>query len=83
MSFNDQLKILFYTDIKKKEKKKWSLKTVNHHREGIYTPFKLELSALTEVILRVPDRIPLKQIFRNFIIFLNSLFYAIFYLCGA
>ena len=30
-------------------KKKTSLKTVDHHREGIYTSFKLELSGLTEV----------------------------------
>ena len=27
-----------------------SLNTVNHHREGIYTSFKLELSVFTEVI---------------------------------
>ena len=32
------------------KKKKSSLKTVNHHREGIYTSFKLELSAFTEVV---------------------------------
>ena len=40
----DQLKIKFYTAIKKKQNKtkKLSLKTVNHHREGIYTSFKLE-----------------------------------------
>ena len=44
-----QLKI--YTEIKKKTNwKKPSLKTVNHHREGIYTSFKLESSAFTEVI---------------------------------
>ena len=30
-------------------RKKTSLKTVDHHREGIYTSFKLELSGLTEV----------------------------------
>ena len=29
---------------------KSSLKTANHHREGIYTTFKLQLSALTEVV---------------------------------
>ena len=32
------------------EKQKTSLKTVNHHREGIYTSFKLELPGLTEVV---------------------------------
>ena len=37
----DQLKIKFYTEIKKKPKKS-SLKTVNYHREGIYTSFKHE-----------------------------------------
>ena len=31
-------------------RKKKSLKTVNRHREGIYTSFKLELSGLTEVV---------------------------------
>ena len=34
----------------KKKTKKSSLKTVNHHREGIYTSFKLNPSALTEVV---------------------------------
>ena len=36
--------------MKKKNQKKSSLKTVNHHREGIYASFKLELSAFTEVV---------------------------------
>ena len=45
----DQLKLWFYTEIKKKPEKT-SLKTVNHHREGIFTSFKLELSASTEVV---------------------------------
>ena len=45
----DQLKISFYTEIKKKNKKS-SLKTVHHHREGIYTSFKIVLTALTDVV---------------------------------
>ena len=45
----DQVKIQFYTEIKKKTSKA-SLKTVNHNREGIYTSFKLDLSAFTEVV---------------------------------
>ena len=38
--------------LKKKEKKtkKSSLKTVNHHGEGMYTSFKLALAAFTEVV---------------------------------
>ena len=32
----DQLKLWFYTEIKKNPEKT-SLKTVNHHREGIFT----------------------------------------------
>ena len=34
----------------KKKAKKSSLKTVDHHREGIYTSFKLGLSVFTEVV---------------------------------
>ena len=58
-------------------RKSHSWKTVNHHREGIYTSFKLTLSALIEVygpadrggnlqfylIRRVRVRIPLQQFF--------------------
>ena len=33
-----------------KKKKKASLKTVNHHGEGIYNSFNLELSAFAEVV---------------------------------
>ena len=36
--------------LKKKKRKKSSLKTVNHHRDGIYTSFRLALAAFTEVI---------------------------------
>ena len=35
---------------KKKKTKKSSLKTVNHHGEGMYTSFKLALAAFTEVV---------------------------------
>ena len=35
---------------KKKQTKKSSLKTVNHHRERIYISFKLDLSEFTEVV---------------------------------
>ena len=30
--------------------KKSSLETIDHHREGIYTSFKLDLSAFKEVV---------------------------------
>ena len=36
--------------LKKKKTKKSSLKTVNHHGEGMYTSFKLALAAFTEVV---------------------------------
>ena len=58
-SIFDQLNISLDAEIKnnnnnnnnnKKKTKKSSLKTVNFHREGIYTSFKLKLSALTEVV---------------------------------
>ena len=40
----DQLKIYkFYREIKKKKTKKSSFKTVNHHKEEIYTSFKLSV----------------------------------------
>ena len=80
-----------------KKANKSSLKTVDHHREGIYTSFKLGQSEFTEVIQliksnfqfqlirRVRVRIPLKQIFVTlfFFFFFKSLCYSLFYLCGA
>ena len=36
-----------------KKPSKASLKTVNHDREGIYTSFKLDLSAFTEVVQQI------------------------------
>ena len=54
MSFTssfDQLKRFNSTlKLKKKKTKKSILKTVNHHKEGIYTSFKLALSVFTEVV---------------------------------
>ena len=76
-----------------RKRKKSSLKTASHHREGIYTSFKLELSAFEvvqwiEVLTfssnwgRVQVRIFLKQIFRHLIFFFCLfVFYSLFTWC--
>ena len=70
---------------------KSSLKTANHHREGIYTTFKLQLSALTEVVqwietfisvltyLEGPGSNPLKVIFRDLIYYFFFFFFTLLF----
>ena len=75
---------------------KSSLKTANHHREGIYTTFKLQLSALTEVVQWIETFIfssnvsggsgfesPESNFSGPYLLFIFFLFYSPFYRCGA